>query len=243
MNIENAVDLSETGSAAFLHLDDTAHRLVRTSERLELYPSDSKLKPIFVDFTVGKMAWRFRSGYVQGERIAKAIGIKSGKRPNVVDATAGLGQDGFVIAALGCKVQMVERSPIIAALLQDGLDRAAQDGRIGEWVQQRLSLRQEDSIQFLQQLIGSTECPDVVYLDPMYPHRTQSALPNKEMRIFRELVGDDLDAAELFVAAQAAAKKRVVVKRPRKAEKIIETVAPNFQVIGKSTRYDVYLTA
>ena len=87
--------------------------------------------------------------------------------------------------------------------------------------------------------IASGRPPDVVYLDPMFPHRDKSALVKKEMRLFRPLVGDDQDAPALLEAAQALASHRVVVKRPRKAP-IIEGARPGYALEGKSSRYDIY---
>ncbi|MBF3116629.1 class I SAM-dependent methyltransferase, partial [Pseudomonas aeruginosa] len=83
------------------------------------------------------------------------------------------------------------------------------------------------------------EAPQVIYLDPMFPHRDKSALVKKEMRLFRPLVGDDLDAPALLQAALALASHRVVVKRPRKAP-IIEGPKPGYSLEGKSSRYDIY---
>jgi len=81
--------------------------------------------------------------------------------------------------------------------------------------------------------------PEVVFLDPMYPHRQKSALVKKEMRLLRQLVGDDEDASDLLVTALARARRRVVVKRPRLAPTLTGP-APGFQIIAPNTRFDVY---
>jgi 16S rRNA (guanine1516-N2)-methyltransferase len=81
--------------------------------------------------------------------------------------------------------------------------------------------------------------PQVIHLDPMFPHRDKSALVKKEMRLFRPLVGDDDDAPALLAAALALASHRVVVKRARKAPPIAG-VAPGYSLEGKSSRYDIY---
>ena len=118
--------------------------------------------------------------------------------------TAGLGRDAFVLAGLGCKVIMVERHPVVAALLEDGLRRAYDDSEIGEWMRERMSLFHGSSIDKLADAVKSTGTEiDVVYLDPMYPHREKSALVKKEMRVFQTLVGADLDADGLLKPAQA----------------------------------------
>ena len=95
-----------------------------------------------MDFVEGAVAHRRKFGGGRGQSIAKAVGLKSGAMPTVVDATAGLGRDAFVLASLGCKVTLIERSPVVAALLQDGLARAAQDPEIGPWVSERMHLLQ-----------------------------------------------------------------------------------------------------
>lgn len=205
---------------------------------LELRKLDEpKLGPVFVDFVEGAVAHRRKFGGGRGQSIAKAVGLKSGANPTVVDATAGLGRDAFVLASLGCQVTMLERHPVVAALLADGLQRAQQDAEIGEWMRDRMSLRAGSALENLQQL-GFT--PDVVYLDPMFPHRQKSALVKKEMRVFQSLVGADLDADALLPAALAVAGKRVVVKRPDYAGYLNE-MKPGMSIETKSNRFDVYV--
>ena len=214
--------------------------LVYTDARLELRKLDEpELGPVYVDFVEGAVAHRRKFGGGRGQSIAKAVGLKSGLNPVVVDATAGLGRDAFVLASLGCTVVMLERSPVVAALLEDGLRRAVADAEIGGWVQARLSLRHGPALQQLQQL-GFT--PDVVYLDPMFPHKKKSALVKKEMRVFQSLVGPDLDADALLPAALAVAGKRVVVKRPDYAGWLDER-KPSSCIETKNNRFDLYVLA
>ena len=157
----------------------------------------------------------------------------------MVDATAGLGRDAFVLASLGCNVRLLERSPIIAVLLQDALERARADSEVAS-IASRMQLIQIDARAFLLALADDAR-PDVVYLDPMYPHRNKSALVKKEMRIFRQLVGDDPDSAELLTAARDIALNRVVVKRPAKAPSLGDQ-QPTMVIKSPNTRYDIYLT-
>lgn len=172
--------------------------------------------------------------------------MNKGVTPTVLDATAGLGRDAFVLASLGCKVQMVERNPVVAALLDDGLSRAKCDPEIGGWVAQRMSLIHASSHDALNQLIEDENFiqPDVVYLDPMYPHpeNKKSALVKKEMRVFQSLVGFDLDADELLNPAMLLAKKRVVVKRPDYAD-WLNHQKPSMAIETKKNRFDVYVKA
>ena len=211
--------------------------LVLTELRLELRKLDEpKLGAVYVDFVEGAVAHRRKFGGGRGQSIAKAVGLKSGAMPTVVDATAGLGRDAFVLASLGCKVTLIERSPVVAALLQDGLTRAGQDPEIGPWVRERMQLLQGPAVETLLTL---TERPEVIYLDPMFPHKQKSALVKKEMRVFQSLVGPDLDADGLLEPARQLATKRVVVKRPDYAPPLADIATPN-AVVTKGHRFDIY---
>jgi len=192
--------------------------------------------PVRVDFLEGAVAHRRQHGGGSGQLIAKAVGIQSGVRPVVLDATAGMGRDAFVLAQLGCRVALIERHPLIGALLADGLGRARLDPEVGPIIQ-RMDLRLGNAIDLIK--AWSDEAPQVIYLDPMFPHRDKSALVKKEMRVFRPLVGDDDDAAQLLQAALELATHRVVIKRPRKAPSIGSQL-PGYALEGKSCRYDIY---
>ncbi len=219
-------------------INDAQFQLVYSDKGLELFKLDEpKLGSVYVDFAGGAVNHRRKFGGGKGQSIAKAVGLKSGITPSVLDGTAGLGRDAFVLASLGCKVTMLERSPVVAALLEDGLKRAALDADIGDWVTTRLSLVFASSLSDLEKLNIS---PDVVYLDPMYPHKKKSALVKKEMRVFQSLVGADLDADGLFEPAMRVATKRVVVKRPSYADYISNT-KPSMAIETKNNRFDVYI--
>lgn len=214
--------------------------LVKTPQRLELRTQGANAPgPIYAEFTSGPLAYRRRFGGGRRQPLAKAVGLKGGTNPKVLDPTAGLGQDAFVLACLGCFVQLVERSALVAALLQDGLDRAGADPEIGPLVRERLNLKVAEGCKFMTQ-IREDRRPDVVYLDPMYPHRTKTALVNKGMRALRRLVGEDLDAPALLNCALNCARHRVAVKRPRLAP-AIQGPPPSMTIEGKNTRFDVYL--
>ena len=191
---------------------------------------------IRVDFLSGAVAHRRQFGGGSGQMIAKAVGIQAGVRPTVLDATAGLGRDAFVLAQLGCSVVLLERQPIIAALLEDGLQRAQRDPEVAP-ILARMRLIHGDAIARMR--TWEEPPPQVIYLDPMFPHRDKSALVKKEMRLFRPLAGDDVDAPDLLAAALALASHRVVVKRPRKAP-AIDGPAVGYTLEGNSSRFDIY---
>ncbi len=191
---------------------------------------------IRVDFVAGAVAHRRLFGGGSGQMIAKAVGIQPGVRPSVLDATAGLGRDAFVLAELGCQLMLIERQLLIAALLEDGLQRAKTDPEVATIIA-RMRLIQGDAIALMQ--LWADEAPQVIYLDPMFPHRDKTAQVKKEMRLFRPLAGSDDDAPALLAAALKLASHRVVVKRPRKAPAIAGD-KPGYVLEGKSSRYDIY---
>lgn len=222
-----------------VHNKSATLALVKTNERLELRKLDeAKLGAISVNFVDGIMAHRRKFGGGRGEAIAKAVGIKGIYLPSVIDATAGLGRDAFVLASIGCQVNLVERNPIVRALLEDGLARAYQDSEIGDFMRERMRLLPVNSI---TELDANTAFADVVYLDPMFPHKQKSALVKKEMRVFQQLVGADLDADHFWLPAKQLARKRVVVKRPDYAPFLAEQ-QPDFSHETKNHRFDIYLS-
>ena len=192
--------------------------------------------PVRVDFLEGAVAHRRQQGGGNGQLIAKAVGIQSGVRPVILDATAGLGRDAFLLAQLGCSVTLIERHPLIGALLADGRGRALLDLEVGPIIQ-RMHLRLGNAIELIKD--WPDEPPQVIYLDPMFPHREKSSLVKKEMRVFRPLVGDDDDAPQLLQSALELATHRVVIKRPRKAPSV-GGKPPGYVLEGKSCRYDIY---
>ena len=204
--------------------------------------------PVSVDFVEGKNRHRRLFGGGKNQLIAKAVGIKSAVRPRILDLTAGLGEDAFVLASLGCNVAMVERSPVVYALLHDGLQRALSSGDTELLaIVNRLSLTHQDAKAYLSPLADCLDQQfDVIYLDPMFPKLDKTAAVNKAMSSFKKIVGADDDAGQLLKLALASNAKRVVVKRPRKGATIPEQYPDlmlpeaSLQLSGKSSRYDIY---
>jgi len=208
-------------------------------DRLGLFNiRDPGTKPLFVDFLSGPCYYRFVNDRRINQPLAKAVGIKAGHRPRVLDATAGFGEDAFVLASLGCSVTMIERSPVIWALLDDGFRRAAENKSVGRVIKNKLQLIRGDSLEYIKRAGPAFE---TIYLDPIFPPRSGSALNKKRMRLLKELVGSDPDAAQLLNEALVHAGKRVSVKRPLRAEPL-GGLDPTFSISAKSSRYDVYMT-
>lgn len=214
-----------------------SYQLVITENQLELHAKNNNYQPITIDFLRGKYHFRHEHTSRKNELLAKAVGIKANFKPYVIDSTAGLGRDGFLLGSLGCRVLMLERNSCLFALLKDALLRFNKNTSLAKNI--LLDVIHVDAKDYLTSLTKE-DSPDVIFLDPMYPERQKSALVKKEMRILRDLIGDDFDAPDLLSLALRKAKKRVVVKRPRLAKTLSEQ-NPSLVFAGKSTRFDVYL--
>ena len=217
------------------------HMLLRyTGKGLELVKlGDPNLAgSVRVEFTRGKAAFRRRQQ--KREMLIRAIGFKGGAPLTVIDGTGGLGRDCFILAVAGCRIQVFEREPVIAALLSDGLKRALDHPETSE-IAQRIRLTACDTVTALQEIQQSGQQVDVVYLDPMFPERRKSAQVKKELQMLQMLVTDNSSGEKLMAAALATAAKRVVVKRPRKAA-FLARALPSHSLNGKTIRFDIYIT-
>ena len=201
-------------------------------------PEISSFNPISINFATGASFYRHKFDRKINQTVARAVGIKRGVRPRVCDLTAGFGNDGFVLAGLGCEIVLVERCPLMWALLEDGLRRGRDHHEIGKLLKSKVSLVFSEAKTFLE---NSDETFETLFLDPMYPDRGKQALTKIKMRVLRELVGDDADSTELLRCSIAyPKKKRVVVKRPIHAP-VIQGFHPTLEIRGKKHRYDIYL--
>ena len=189
-----------------------------------------------IDFVTGAVGHRLRFGGGRGQDLAKAMGLRGGKTPMIVDATAGLGRDSFLLASLGAQVILIERSEKMHALLVDGMNRAENEGGEFREIIGRMSLMKGDAKDLIPELSG-----EAILIDPMHPPRQKSALVKRELRQVREIVGTDDDAADLVRIALAHAQNRVVLKWPAKADPIDGLKACTHQILGKTTRYDVFM--
>lgn len=192
-------------------------------------------KPLRVDFGNRQLAWRLRQGARQ-EALNKAVGLSKNADLSVLDATAGLGRDSFLMAAIGGRVRALERHPVLHCMLQAALKQAALEPELAE-IAERIELLETDSLDWLAaQAAGRV---DVIYLDPMFPARDKSARVKKDMQILHQLLGPGDNADALLEAALDVAGKRVVVKRPRLAP-VLAGRTPSHQLTGRSSRFDVY---
>lgn len=202
-------------------------RLSVTSDKLVLlFPHFS---PLFVDFN----SLVLKKRHDAGKRQALVQACRPAKGVRILDATAGWGRDAAVLANFGAEVLMLERHPVMAALLFDGLRRALDRNSF----RNGLSLLNVEAKEYLHSLLPG-EFPDVIYIDPMHPERHKSALVKKDMQALQQMIGADHDAVDLIQLAIRRARQRVVVKWP---ERLTPLLPPSQTIHGKTVRFDVYL--
>ena len=241
MRLQQAKDFCDANDLPLLKNKSDSYdlQLIFHDDLVELY--DRQLNTsISIDFLKGTLAHRQQFGGGRGQAIAKAIGMRSGVTPSVLDTTAGMAGDAFILATLGCSITLLERSPIIFALIEDAVQRASLSESFAEVLEQGFTIANREANEYIrEQVEAGISPPDVIYIDPMYPHKKKSALVKKDMQILQRLHGTDDNAGELLDIALAYARKRVVVKRPLQAETISEK-KPNTCIKSKKTRYDIY---
>lgn len=218
--------------AARLHLpidNSSLKRLVLTSNRLllDIHP----FLPLCTDFTSAFWQKRRDAGKKQG--LVRACKPKSGLR--IIDATAGWGRDAAVLASFGAEVLMLERNPVLAALLEDGLKHQDEHSK----KVMRLHVLNQDAITWLSSL-KAQDYPDVIYIDPMHPYRQKTALVKKDLQILQQLIGPDEDSLTLVNLARRCVLQKVVVKWPQNLPALIE---PSACINGKTVRFDLYTPA
>jgi 16S rRNA (guanine1516-N2)-methyltransferase len=197
-----------------------------------LHSDDEKERPIGIqiDQELERHDEFFKRSSIVKELLARAVGVKPGIRPKILDLTGGLLGDTLLFLSFGCEVITLERHPVIAFLIQSALNNAHHPAV------NCLTFVPVDAETYLAQKI----IPDVVFFDPMFEDANSRALPKKEMRIFRSFVGQDQDALNVFHRARELNPKRLVVKRPRLSVELGEV--PQIKFEGKATRYDVYFS-
>ncbi|MBO4353268.1 MAG: class I SAM-dependent methyltransferase [Eggerthellaceae bacterium] len=227
------IDTTQAGSRG-IQVDSLAgSAVIVTADDGSLALSDGTLS-IRGDFA--RLLSRIKPANLSRELVVKAARIKGAGSPlRVVDATAGLGEDSFLLAAAGFEVRLHENNPIIAALLADALERAARDERLASIVA-RMELHQVDSLVALHELPYQ---PDVVLLDPMFPERHKSASVKKKLQLLQQVEQPCTDEEALLEAAFAAQPRRIIVKRPAKGPYLAGR-KPDYALSGKAIHFDCY---
>lgn len=230
--LQGATQVADLAAAAEAGLDFV---LGHQDGALSLWRVASRDKPLSVDFVSGRLGYRLASGRARQETLVRAVlGRHAPADTRVLDATAGLGRDAALLAAAGCEVLMLERQPLLALLLEDGLRRAAACD-----FSQRLTLERQDALGKMSGAVAPLA--DVIYLDPMFTDTGSKASVKKELAWLKQLLGpaSEAEEGELLVLARQQAKRRVVVKRAAKAPALAGEV-PTASVGGKAVRFDIY---
>lgn len=198
-----------------------------------LFFAERPKEKLTIDFTSGNFLNRLKTSG-KNQPLTKAIGLPKGLK-RIVDLSAGLGGDAYVLAHLGADVTALERNPVLYCLLQEALEHSC---KTAPDVAARLQFVYTDAKEYLQSLDVERR-PEVIYFDPMYPETDSSALPKKEMQMLSRLVGEDADQLEILKSALTKASNRVVVKRPLRAPLLLERPTQSFET--PTTRWDMYL--
>ncbi|HIV17482.1 MAG TPA: class I SAM-dependent methyltransferase [Candidatus Alectryocaccobium stercorigallinarum] len=213
-------------------LKSTSLELKHDKDGLYLTDNIVKLRADLVE-----MAPRLKKGVLDTELLVRAAKIKKTDHAlTAIDATAGFGQDSLLLAAAGFSVKLYEKNPVIAALLEDALNRAKECPELKD-AAGRMELAGTDSIEALKAL---NKAPDVIYLDPMFPKRKKSALIKKKFQLLQQLETPCENEIELFEVALAAQPRKIVVKRPAKGAYLADR-RPSYSLAGKAVRYDVFV--
>lgn len=180
------------------------------------------------------MLHRVSNGRLQHEMLVRAAkSDKPGRK--AIDATAGMGEDAFLLAAQGYEVTLFEQNPVIAVLLKDALRRAKKHPVLKD-IASRMNLVQDNSVEGMSKLLDPV---DVIYLDPMFPARQKSSLINKKLQLIQKLEPPCSEETDLFDAAISASPSKIIVKRPLKSE-FLAGRKPSYTLNGKAIRYDCY---
>ncbi len=224
--------------------DDPELLLIVTADRLALKARRGEAavvggRPVSVD--LAGIDTRSAAGASRKQPLFRAVGLHRRHAPSdvtVADLTAGFGEDAWMLARFGCRVIALERHPVVAAMLEDAVDRAA---AAEPQVASRLEVLQRDSALWLA--APPQPVPAVAYIDPMYPGPARRrAAQGKAMKLLRRLVGEDPDAANLLQAALEVPIRRIVVKRPRRAPPLVTEPEPVAVIRGQRVRFDVYIS-
>jgi len=236
--------LIDNGSLKAISSTDETSFLSYNKHALTLHlKKDSETLKVSIDFVSGRSEHRRQYGGGKNQPLPKACGLDKHPAWTVLDATAGLGKDAFVLASLGAQITLIEQHPALYGLLADAANRARQCADVSTIIK-RMAFIHADASEYLSGISSSNKkeelLPDVIYLDPMYPHRKKSAKIKKEMQVLQSLVGYSEQEKSLFDVALKTAQQRVVVKRPKSAEPLSDK-KPSYTVGSVNTRYDVYV--
>ena len=165
---------------------------------------------------------RVTNGRLSHEMLVRAVKTE-GEHLKAIDATAGMGEDGFLLAAYGYEVTLYEQNPVIAALLKDALRRA----------------RKHPILKDIASRMKLVEGYHIMNAYP-FPKRQKYGLINKKLQLIQKLEPPCSEEKDLFDAAIKAGPSRIIVKRPLKSV-CLDGREPSYILKGKAIRYDCYV--
>jgi len=212
-------------------LNPQPHLYLSESGLSFFHPEARSTNQFRIDFNSGSTGWRIKRANHE-KLIKKALG-RSEKPLKILDCTAGMLQDTLLFLSLGHQVTALEQSKILFYLLQDGISRSEDQSIFNQ-----LDLKHMNACSYASQAKNF----DVIYFDPMYPSSKKNALSSGKL----EYIAKILEVESLknnpmhdFEVLQLIPAKKMIVKRPIKAESFSSQL--NYQVMGKTTRFDVYI--
>ncbi|MGN0915955.1 MAG: class I SAM-dependent methyltransferase [Succinivibrio sp.] len=215
--------------------------ILEIKDTVSLYPENKKQQAFTIDILNEKLLWRLNHSGKKSEAVSRAV-LSKLESPNVFDATAGLGRESMILQNSSCNVTMFERNPVVYLMLYASLENAKKSPLVSLLKNGLPVLAPFGTIK--ENLVSGsvTSLPDVIYYDPMFPSRSKTALVKKEMQVFHEIVGADLDTNDYAAFLCSIAKHHVVIKRPSNEEPLDFGVRRSSFVDGKACRFDCYFT-
>lgn len=214
--------------------------LLLDQDGLWLAAQGMKMQPAWAD-----EIHRLKRASLKNELLLRACQMS--KHLSILDATAGLGHDALLLAWMGAKLTLLERDPIVYALLCSAQQQALQHPLLQDTAA-RIELLHCDASQYLAEL--AVDQFDVIYLDPMFParHAHQSAEKKqaqvkKQMQLLHLLLPEQgiMDLGDGLLPLAQDKATRVIVKRPKHAVFLAEQ-PPQHQWQGDACRFDGYFS-
>ena len=189
-----------------------------------------KDKKIISSFRSGSFTNRIKN-FQRESHLKKAIGYGGESSKKILDCTAGLGHDAFILALLGQYVTFVEKNKGLCILFELALENLPPTSYFQE-AKERITIINDDSASFVDKLFDY----DVVYIDPMFEDRGNAGRSGM-MSLISDYLDDFTDVSDVLIRSKF---NRLVIKR-QKQFKQSGNIAPSFILHGKSINFHVFI--
>ncbi|MEC8383471.1 MAG: class I SAM-dependent methyltransferase [Pseudomonadota bacterium] len=203
-------------------------------DHIILIQHNTTLQPLKLSMVDSKATY-FHQSIRSTQPLLKAIGKTiCTEKGLIIDATAGFGQDSFIMASHGLEVISIEQNPIIHAILECLVAMLIQKKPHIKW-----KVLYGKSEHWLKHICSKKQ-PNAIYLDPFF-HKPKKSLPKNAMQWLQELATKDtLSAEELFQRTLHQSIEKIVVKRDIKAPYLCNLFPNAGSITQKSSRFDCY---